>query len=337
MNYFIKNITMQKKNDNTLKDFYKKHTKEEILKRNLIVPEIAPEIVPYILKDSKYFNVPNDKSIFILKHYCYLPSFKHYHEFFEINYVLEGTCTQLIHGQRINLVAGDLCLIAPNIEHTMEVFDESTVINILICRSIFDDVFFNILRDDNIISKFFVNNLHSNKRIEYILFHTFNNKKLRNQILEMYYEQCIGDTYSNRILPNMITIFFNHLLRECKDSIEIPDLVKNNSLGNFNILNFIYDNYKDVTLSMVASHFNFSIPYCSKLIKINTNQTFSELLRNIKLNKAESLLCDTNIPISSISSYLGYQNKETFTRIFKKYYSTTPSNFRNKYHTKTSI
>lgn len=55
------------------------------------------------------------------------------------------------------------------------------------------------------------------------------------------------------------------------------------------------------------------------------------------MQKAKSMLLDTNMKIGDIASSLGYMNQNYFTRIFTSYYGATPSVFRNnKYSYKNS-
>lgn len=326
---FYRDYFYTKKDHTKLQVFLESLDVNEIKKRHLIVPELLPEIIPNDMKDNTYFQLYNNKSVYLIKHNCYTPAFLHKHEFFEIIYVLSGSCTQIIGENRINLKSGDLCIMSQNVFHTLEVFDESVVLNILLCRKTFDDIFFNVLRDNSIISTFFTDNLYSKNHIEYIIFHTLNDESLKNEILEMYGEQLIEDEYSDRLISSMLIIFFSHLMRKYSSTVELPSSIKIRSNDDISILNFIQDNYSNVTLSMVANNFNYSTPYCSKLIKLTTGHTFSELLRNIRLRKSEVMLLNTNMTISDISYNLGYENSETFIRIFKKYYNISPSKFRS--------
>lgn len=326
---FYKEYFYAKNDINKLSSFISNLDKDEILKRHLIVPDLLPEIIPYDMKDTTYFELSNNKSVYLLKHNCYTPAFVHKHEFFEIIYVFSGSCTQTIGENRINLKNGDLCFMSQNVLHTLEVFDDSIVINILLCHKTFSDIFFNILRDKSIISTFFTDNLYSKKHVEYIIFHTFNDEILRNEILEIYKEQLLDDEYSDSLINSMITIFFTHLMRKYSNTAELPTAIKTSHNYDLNIINFIQDNYNNVTLNMIAKHFNYSVPYCSKLIKLSTGHNFSELLRNIRLRKSEIMLLSTNMSISDISYNLGYENPETFIRTFKKYYNISPSKFRS--------
>ena len=58
-------------------------------------------------------------------------SFLHRHNFFEIVFVYHGSCAQNIGANRKYFSDGDVIFIAPGVYHTMEVFqDDSIVFNI---------------------------------------------------------------------------------------------------------------------------------------------------------------------------------------------------------------
>jgi YesN/AraC family two-component response regulator len=48
------------------------------------------------------------------------------------------------------------------------------------------------------------------------------------------------------------------------------------------------------------------------------------------MNEAKSLLKDTDFNVNQIADRLGYQNAESFIRIFKKITGFTPTEFRKK-------
>ena len=48
--------------------------------------------------------------------------------------------------------------------------------------------------------------------------------------------------------------------------------------------------------------------------------------------KDASLLTSTNLSVSSIAEYLGYQDTTNLIRSFKKYYGSTPAQYRKALH-----
>lgn len=96
------------------------------------------------------------------------------------------------------------------------------------------------------------------------------------------------------------------------------------------IMNYIQENYIDITLDDLAEKFFLSKPYISKYIKEKSGVTFGELVKKIRMKKARALLKSSNMTVENIALSVGYQNVEHFNRLFKKAYNMTPIQFRNE-------
>lgn len=312
----------RKKNHQSLASFFSKYKQETEYIRHLEYPEQIERI------PSEDNFIRSGRNVSIIKHPRYFPRFYHEHLFFEIIYVLTGSCTQIFENETIILNAGDLCIMAPNIIHAIDVFDDSIILNIIIRRSTFLDIFINTVRDKTQISMFFLNNIYEKNKIPYLLFHTNKDLKIRNYILDMYLEQLENDEYSDRIICSMLTIFFTQLIRLHQKDLEMPQNQTSLSHSETTVFNYIVTHYASVSLEEVAEHFHFSVPYCSKLIKKISGQTFSELLENIRLQNSENFLLYTQLTVAEISDKIGFKNSETFIRMFKRRHNMTPNKFR---------
>ena len=288
---------------------------------------LDPENIYCITTEEMYFSL--GRNISIVKHPRYFPVFVHSHAFFEIVYVLSGTCQQTISGKTFTLQEGDYCMIAPGIRHAISVFeDNSIVINILIRKSTFMDIFFNTIRDKTQVALFFMGTIYEKNRIEYLIFHTGNDEQIRNYVLEMYTEQMGYDDYSDRIMCSLMTIFFSQLTRKYSNTVERKDHAEGHEEYRENVMNYILNNYDTVSIKSLADHFHFSQPYCSKIVKDISGRTFSELLATIRMQQAENMLLYTQLSVENISERIGYANPESFIRSFKKKHGTSPSQFR---------
>lgn len=271
------------------------------------------------------------RNVTLVKHPRYFPFFTHKHSFFEIIYVVSGHCVQVMDTQRKDLSEGDLCLLAPNITHGIEVFDDSIILNILIRHSTFMDIFLNTIRDKSQISLFFLGNYYDNNKVRYLLYHTYHDQIIQNYILDMYMEQQHLDTYSDRIICSLLTIFFTQLTRRHGKTVELSETCSSKSEYTAQLLSYIMTNYDTITLNELANHFHFSVPYCSKLVKTISGHSFSDLLTSVRLQQGENLLTHTQMSLADISDKIGYKNPETFIRCFNRFYEMTPSQFRKQH------
>ena len=97
-----------------------------------------------------------------------------------------------------------------------------------------------------------------------------------------------------------------------------------------NILNIIQENYKEVTLDMLAGKTYLSKPYLSKYIKAKSGLSFGDNVKMIRLKKARAFLLGGNMKVEMISEAVGYPNVEHFIRLFKREYGKTPAQFRSE-------
>ena len=84
------------------------------------------------------------------------------------------------------------------------------------------------------------------------------------------------------------------------------------------IMNYIQENYIDITLDDLAEKFFLSKPYVSKYIKEKSGVTFGELVKKIRMKKARALLKSSNMTVENIALSVGYQNVEHFNRFVQK-------------------
>jgi two-component system response regulator YesN len=93
--------------------------------------------------------------------------------------------------------------------------------------------------------------------------------------------------------------------------------------------NYIEINYKkDISLDDVSRTVDISPYYFSKLFKEETGENFIDYLTNIRIEKAKSLLKNSDLSIKNICVDTGYSDPNYFSRIFKKLVGVTPTEYR---------
>lgn len=317
-----------------LKKFLSKVDITDAIKRHLVIPELLPEIISYEMNDDEYFCENDERNVFISRHNRYTPAFMHRHDFFEIIFVFTGKCIQTIGLTRKRFLEGDVIFIAPGVYHTMEVFeDESIVFNILLRKSTFYQMFTPLMKGHDLLSEFFSEGLYNSQQIEYVIFHPGKTHLIQSQnhLLRLYKEHLFHDAYSDQIMVGMLTMLNAKMMREFHHTMESSySENEHRNQEHFAVMSYIQKHLATVTLTDVAEHFGFSVSYCSRLIKSSTGQGFNEWKRTIRMRHAEQMLLNTKKPVSDISSTLGYENPETFIRAFKKELHMTPAKYRRQ-------
>jgi YesN/AraC family two-component response regulator len=93
--------------------------------------------------------------------------------------------------------------------------------------------------------------------------------------------------------------------------------------------------HKMVSLDDAAEIVCLSPKYLSRVFKERTGMGFSEYKLKVKIAEARRLLDKTKKNIDQISYDLGYQNPESFIRMFKKITGLTPTGYRMRKRKKT--
>ncbi|MCA1321659.1 AraC family transcriptional regulator [Bacillus tianshenii] len=90
----------------------------------------------------------------------------------------------------------------------------------------------------------------------------------------------------------------------------------------------MHENYQqDISLSELAEHFNLSSSYISTIFKANTGENFKESLNRYRIQKAKEILSSEDMKVNQVAEMVGYNNVNTFIRIFKKYVGLSPGQY----------
>lgn len=94
---------------------------------------------------------------------------------------------------------------------------------------------------------------------------------------------------------------------------------------------YIEEHYQDFNLSagMVAEYLGYSTNYFSRIFKSITGFYINDYIRQIRIMKAQELLVESDMTITSIAEASGFSTANYFYAIFKKETGLTPAAYRN--------
>ena len=270
-----------------------------------------------------------NENVAMSKHPRYCPMPLHCHDYFEMNFVVCGSCVQRFEDGEAQLTTGDFCLLSPEARHAIEAHaDDALVLNLAIRRNTFLKQFSSLPRRESAISSFFMDNLYARKKLRYLLIHSSGEEAIKALILQMYGENLERDLYTDDMLTASMSLLFNLLLRHCGDRMEAPPLRRAQGEVADAILGYIHSHYEAISIQQVADAFHFSRQYCSRLILDLTGCTFTELVTRFRIGHGEDLLANTFLSVDEIGERLGYANPETFIRAFQRVKGVTPGQYR---------
>jgi len=82
-------------------------------------------------------------------------------------------------------------------------------------------------------------------------------------------------------------------------------------------------------LSEVAENIYVSQWHLSKLLHRHTGQNFSEILNNVRIEKAKELLDNPALRIGEVAEEVGFIDIAHFSKVFKKIVGMSPNEYRN--------
>lgn len=224
--------------------------------------------------------------------------------------LVEGTIILLRNGSNIKYSLDEMNSKICVINFTKEFFDSNLKAQMADCPILYD-----FIRLDT-------------KKIEYLVFDITNYDIVNKYLNFLLYEITRTNEKNEKLVKAALVLFLTNLHNLHQDSLIISEssMMENYDVGRW--LKYMVDNYSTVSLSSMAKDFNFNPTYFSLRFKTLANDSFSNKLREIKLEKAKWLLITTDLSVQNVSEIIGFKEKSYFFRIFKKRYGMTPLKYR---------
>lgn len=253
----------------------------------------------------------------------------HFHNFYEIMYITEGTFTILIDNTDYLLHAGDFVLIGINKLHHYrylnKAHNDSKRILFWISKEYLEKLsgpnynFEEAFKSDKSPAWTFPSQLK---------------EELEDYLLKLLYlnADLNIDEEEKRLLQNSYTsLFFVHLNKFCK--LEDESFSIENTYGHpmiRTVSEYINENIdKNIDLDKLAASVHLSKYHFARTFKKTTGMT----VRNFIIQKRLILACEliwAKEPLKNIYSICGFNDYSSFYRNFKAFYGISPSQFKGK-------
>lgn len=286
-------------------------------------------------------HLPREKNqSFVVKDfdYKYYPTPWHYHPELEIVLVTESTGKRLIGDNIADFKPGDLALLGANIPHTYRNDDKyyeagsklraKSIVIHFTEDSLGND--FLSLPEASLINKLFEQSSYgievsgkANQRISNKLYDIVLATGLKKWLclIEILHEFAMAKKDSQRITQSPYTGFNE------KESTRMC-----------NVLNWVVANLENnITLNEAATIAQMNANAFSRFFSLRTRKTFSEFVKELRLQKAAKLLIDSDMPVTQICFECGYNNISNFNRQFLNYYNTNPVKYKKEFLKKTPV
>lgn len=248
----------------------------------------------------------------------------HWHQEFEIVYVVDGKADIGLNNKVYFLKERDILLVGPGEVHSfIPRYAHNRVMILQFGMSIVDSI--DSVIGENRITEPFIpwDKNHSLAQVH---------GKLEEHILKIYSEyQKREEGYRLAIKAGLCSIMVI-LLRQVP-SEKYSAAEKNRRLLKLerlkNVFNYVAQNYqKDISLEQAAEVANFSIYHFTRFFKECTGMTFTKYLNVYRIGKIEQMLKDTDKAITRLALEEGFNSIKTFNRVFKEVKGCSPSEYR---------
>lgn len=252
---------------------------------------------------------------------------EHSHDFVEIVYMLKGSTTHIINGNKILLSEGELLFLCQNAkQEIMPAGYDDIAVNFIIRPEFFDFTLDMIGEEDTPLRGFLVDCLKNNRESNgYLHFEVSDLIPVQNLLENLIWILlCESKDKRNRTRITMGLLFLELTLNTDKlisQYGEEKTVVK--------VLRYIDDNYKDGSLTELAGLLHYDVSALSREIKSKTGKNYTELVQEKRLSQSCFLLKNTDMNIDEIADMTGYKNVSFFHRIFKSFYGVSPKKYRD--------
>lgn len=292
------------------------------------LPDEPPSYIGGRLTEEEWFSAEDSVSVF--RHDRYTPAFLHRLEFIKIVYVMSGSCRLFNRlGEIATMSEGNICIVLPGIEHALFCgSDDDIIVNILMRRSTFETTFFSLLAEQGTVSAFFWEMLYKADSSRMLLIKGGSNERVKNLVIELYAEANFQECQSRLILNSWLSLLIGQVQRIYTEDIVQLDERRARSERTLELLKYMAENIKEVTLVSTARHFGMSEGYMSRYIAGETGLTFKQLLRKLRLERAARLLISSVCSAEEAAEAVGYTNQSRFYRNFKEFFGCTPGEYK---------
>jgi len=250
---------------------------------------------------------------------------KHFHNSYEIIYVLEGNAQFIINSKNYNIAPGSIVFISHLESHELKVTR------------------YPYKRYYILINPHILQTVITDQRLTSIL---KNRPKGFNHVLELYnveidsvngifkkikLESELAMDFYNISISALLQLLFVSLYRNHSKSFPLNSLDVTSSVI-LEVQKYIDEHYlEQISLKEVSDRFFLNMYYMSHLFKKVCGFSLKDYIVLQRISKAKDLLVQSNASILNVCTSSGFGNVNHFIRIFKKYEGMTPNKYRKKY------
>lgn len=252
-----------------------------------------------------------------IHHIGHIPT--HMHDFFEIIFVLSGSCNMMIEDTLYHLNTDDILIVE---SHTLHELRSSNC------------VYASVQLDQTVLENNFPVPIHPkfecNSQISDNPEAISQLRSLVARLIQNNADKSLGYELKNWILIYQIMeVLF--LYFRVERTVAVDKRFHRYAERISEISKIIKEHYlEDLPLSRLADMVHLSVPYLSKFFTEQFGMNYLSYITQLRVNHAVHELVNTQKNIEEISADSGFPNSHAFTQAFKKEYQMMPSTYRRR-------
>ncbi|MBR6207463.1 MAG: helix-turn-helix transcriptional regulator [Oscillospiraceae bacterium] len=254
-------------------------------------------------------------------------------DYFEIYCVVRGEIKLIFEDESFSMQEGDMCILPPQTNHGVSMEMGSIVEDVVLRASTLDSRFGELLTMSGVFSGFFREALYGSAQPNLLVLHTKPGDRRIDFCMRGLAAECYRtDKHSWSTTVCWVKLLLSNALRSCGDNVEIYRFPTggNPRADCGEILQYIQQNYRTVRLSTLAQQFHYNETYLSRMLQNYAHQSFTEIVREIRMNRAVEYLVSSSLRIHEIAGLVGYSSVDHFSRAFKATYGISPQRYRRE-------
>jgi AraC family L-rhamnose operon regulatory protein RhaS len=281
-----------------------------------------PDPFRFIVEHEKLLDP--DKMITIRKHTRFIDFPPHTHNYVEFFYVVSGSVTHRVQGEKLTIYTGEMLLMNQYVQHEILACKESDLaVNFIIMPEFFKQVK-QMVGEGNILADFMMNILQQKESAaQYLYFPAADDCCIQNLIDNIIFSMTHKQYNLGHIHQATIGLLFLYLVNMA-EKVQVPSKDENANMLIMAVKQYIQEEYQTGTLGELAGRIGYSTSALSRLIKKYTGLNFKEMQARQRMEKAFGLLCQTAKPVSEIALEVGYENQNFFYKRFQQQFGMTP-------------
>ncbi len=251
--------------------------------------------------------------------------FQHFHTFYELCVLLCPDTTHFLEGKPYELQTFDIIGIPPNVLHKTQ-YPEGDACKRLIIQFSLPKNVAGLSNEYEQLTGLF------HQEVPVFRFEPELRKKVFRKLNDIFLLASKTDPMRDLIIhikfiEFLTLLFLNQDKNQYSNQADMSPMEKK----IYSITSFIHAHYtEDLSLEFLAHKFYISSCYLSHQFKNVTGFTLTEYIQMTRVRNVQSILINTQIPVTEAAIACGFSSFSQFNRVFQKHIGMSPTQYRKQ-------